>query len=223
MSSASSDISDDDVQVSINCQFVDLISKYKVVLNKSQVPKIKAEKEKAVAEMVKEYGKLFGKEISIKQLQKKIHNMKREVKKKIDKNVTGNKKIVLKDWEKTLISLLEVDKNPVFQKVPGAMSVGQGRAETSVCSTSSTSISADPPCTEERKCNKRPKVHLQLFESEETKNLGNTELQRLVLLEQLQLIRMQKEKEKLILEKLKQERKEEHDVVSEGSLTYFSL
>lgn len=45
---------------------------------------------------------------------------------------------------------------------------------------------------------KRQKDPLQLFETEETKNLGNAELQRLVL-EQLQLIHMEKEKEVVIL------------------------
>lgn len=34
-------------------------------------------------------------------------------------NKTGNKKIIFKPWEKMLMDLLEVEKNPVFNKIPG--------------------------------------------------------------------------------------------------------
>lgn len=44
-----------------------------------------------------------------------------------------------------------------------------------------------------------------LPETDETKNLNNSELQRLVLLEQLELIRIQKQRETMELEKAKKE------------------
>lgn len=71
-----------DEELCANYQLVELISKNRVVLNKSQVPKIKKEKEKAYLDFVKAYGKIFGKETTVKQLQKKIHNLKGELKKK---------------------------------------------------------------------------------------------------------------------------------------------
>ncbi|KAG8296009.1 hypothetical protein J6590_067124 [Homalodisca vitripennis] len=70
---------------------------------------------------------------------------------------------------------------------------------------------------------KKQKVQLQLFETEETKNLGNADLQRLVLLEQLQLMRMQKEKENIILAKLKQDEDQQTNVVHDAEKTYFNL
>ncbi|CAH1981405.1 unnamed protein product [Acanthoscelides obtectus] len=51
-------------------------------------------------------------------------------------------------------------------------------------------------------------------ETDETSNLCNTELQRLVLLEQLELIRVQKEKEKLLLEKLQKENGDQFEEIN---------
>lgn len=174
--------------------------------------------------LISEYGKVFGKETTVKKLQKKIHNLKGDLKKKNDKNATGNKKIVLKDWEKKLLMLLEVDTNPTFTKIPGAKSVGTPNDNAQSPGTSNSTTSVEQLS---RLCSstsgKRQKVQLQLFETEETKNLGNAELQRLVLLEQLQLIRMQKEKESIILEKLKRTEDQQLNVAEDGGKTYFSL
>ncbi|KAG5897870.1 hypothetical protein JTB14_024901 [Gonioctena quinquepunctata] len=42
-----------------------------------------------------------------------------------DKKATGNKKIILKDWEETLLEITDGDvQNPVFHKMPGAVSMG---------------------------------------------------------------------------------------------------
>ncbi|KAG8307398.1 hypothetical protein J6590_023169 [Homalodisca vitripennis] len=164
-------------------------------------PKLKKQKEQAYSKMImeygKEYGKVFGKEITIKKLQKKIYNLKGDLKKKNDRNATSNKKIVLKDWEKKLLMLFEVDKNPTFTTVPGAQSAGtrNDNAQSSSASASATCVEQlSTPCGSTS--GKRQKVQLQLNETEETKNLENADLQQLVLLEQLQLIRMQKEKER---------------------------
>jgi hypothetical protein len=45
--------------------------------------------------------------------------MKVEVKKIFDINRTGNRKIVMKPWEKLLLEMLEVENNPVFTRIPG--------------------------------------------------------------------------------------------------------
>lgn len=45
--------------------------------------------------------------------------MKNDIKKKVDTNATGNKRIVLKKWENELIDLMNKGTNPVFSKVPG--------------------------------------------------------------------------------------------------------
>lgn len=101
--------------------FVSILKKYRVLFNKSQLPKVKDEKEKALLEVMAEYQKQLGKMISEKQLRKKIQNMKTEIKKKTDKTATGNRKIILKGWEEDFLHLLSAEQNPVFNKVPGML------------------------------------------------------------------------------------------------------
>ncbi|KAG5893294.1 hypothetical protein JTB14_023504 [Gonioctena quinquepunctata] len=68
---------------------------------------------------------LFGKSITLKQLKKKIQNTKKELKKNTDKKATGNTKIIRKDWEKKLLEIIDGDvQNPVFHKIPRAVSMG---------------------------------------------------------------------------------------------------
>lgn len=225
-SSSESEVFEGDEELSANDQFVEVICKYPIIFNKSQVPQVKKEKEKVYLEIIKEYGKVFGKDISVKQLQKKLHNMKGDVKKKVDKNATGNKTIILKEWEKKLVTLLEGDKNPTFVKIPGALTAGTSTGTTTQTSASSsinTALVAKKSSVTTENSGKKQKLQLEPFETEETKNLGNAELQRLVLLEQLQLIRMQKEKESLILQKLQQQKELECNVFEEGGNTYLNL
>ena len=47
-----------------------------------------------------EYQQEIRKTISYKQLKKKVQNVKSEVINKINRTATGNKKIILKPWEK---------------------------------------------------------------------------------------------------------------------------
>nr|CAH7726517.1 unnamed protein product [Callosobruchus chinensis] len=51
------------------------------------------------------YQTIYGKSIIIGQLKKKIQNIKNELKKKTDMEANGNKKIVLKDWERNFWTL----------------------------------------------------------------------------------------------------------------------
>lgn len=92
-SSNESEDFEEDEELCANNHLVELICKNSVLLNKPQVPKIKKEEEKAYLDLVQAYGKIFGNETTVKQLQKKIHNLKGEFKKKSYKNATGNKKI----------------------------------------------------------------------------------------------------------------------------------
>ncbi|CAH1115886.1 unnamed protein product [Psylliodes chrysocephalus] len=131
--------------------------------------------------------------------------MKTELKKKTDKTATGNKKIVLNAWKKQLLALMEGQENPVFQKVPGAMSIGSVMEQPQP-STSETEEFIPPSPHVRPLPDKSPVTRRTKFkETDETSNLSNAELQRLVLLEQLELIRAQKEKEKLLLEKIQKE------------------
>ncbi|CAH1099688.1 unnamed protein product [Psylliodes chrysocephalus] len=189
-------------KISSNLKLMEILESYNIIFNKSQVPKIKEKKEQAYREIHQKYILQIGRDLTEKQLKKKIQNMNTELKKKTDKSATGNKKIVLNAWEKQLLVLMEGQENPVFQKVPGAMSIGSVM-EQPQSSTSKTEEFIPPPPHVRLLPDKSPVTRRTKFkETDEPLNLSNTELQRLILLEQLELIRVQKEKEKLLLEKI---------------------
>lgn len=95
------------------------IEKRPELLSKSQLPNEKAKKEKSLLEVVELYEVHLGLRISQQQLKKKINNMKSRLKKKTDKQKTGNKRITLHEWEKVLYKILEGDDNPTINKIPG--------------------------------------------------------------------------------------------------------
>lgn len=101
--------------------FVHKLKEHKIVLNKSQVPQVKAEKEAALTVLVQQYRDIFNVSLTTKQLAKKISNMKADTKKKFDINKTGNKPMIYKPWEKLFLEILDVQNNPVFKKIPGML------------------------------------------------------------------------------------------------------
>ncbi|CAH1114714.1 unnamed protein product [Psylliodes chrysocephalus] len=184
---------------------MEILESYNIIFNKSQVPKIKEKKEQAYKDIHQKYILQIGRDLTEKQLKKKIQNIKTELKKKTDKTATGNKKIVLNAWEKQLLVLMERQENPVFQKVPGAMSIGSVMEQPQPSTSKTEEFIPTPPHVRPLP-DKSPVTRRTKFkETDETSNLSNTELQLLVLLEQLELIRVQKEKEKILLEKIQKE------------------
>lgn len=61
-------------------KFVELLQKYKVVLEKSQVPTMKKAKENPLIKLQAEWKVVHGKAISVKQLSKKVNNIKTKIK-----------------------------------------------------------------------------------------------------------------------------------------------
>ncbi|KAL1493820.1 hypothetical protein ABEB36_009506 [Hypothenemus hampei] len=155
---------------------------------------------KAYIQIIKNYEINYGTTLTSDQLIKKINNMKSRLKTKTDINRTGNKKIVLKDWEIKLKVIIDGDRNPSLNKIPGS-----GLPPNPVPSGSPLH---DIPS---KKCKTVPKklaasrqsltAHTSSFteatstyETEETKNLSLPELQRLVLLKQLKVLTLKEEK-----------------------------
>lgn len=107
----------------ISCEsqlgFVHMLRDFPVLLSKSQTPAVRLSKSKALEAIKKQWELNFGSQITTSQMYKKINNMKSRLKKKTDINRTGNKKIVLQDWEKILLEIMEGDTNPVLTKIPG--------------------------------------------------------------------------------------------------------
>ena len=64
--------------------FVQKNRENRIILNKSQMPHIKLEKDAALNVLVEHYQEIFSVSITPKQLAKKISNMRNEVKKKFD-------------------------------------------------------------------------------------------------------------------------------------------
>ncbi|CAG9763592.1 unnamed protein product [Ceutorhynchus assimilis] len=89
-------------------------------------------------------------------------------------------------------------------------------------STSKSELPVPPPPHVKPLPVKSPATKKYKFkETEETSNLSNSELQRLVLFEQLELIRIQKEREKLLLEKIQNEKG--NNVEESNNLLYRNL
>lgn len=214
--------------------FVLILKKHKVLLEKSQVPAVKDKKKEASDKMLQELRQKNALEMTEDQLRKKLNNMKQAIKKKTDKNATGNKKIVLSEWEKEFLSLLD-EENPVLCRIPGksatiflldvyhsttfvyvgAASVGADfpvistkpelkREETSALVSYDTVVSnktdviisagnkrvLPPPPPPEHKKKRKAEDVISLNETAETKELSLAQLQRLVLLKQLELINL---------------------------------
>ncbi|KAG8281910.1 hypothetical protein J6590_049974 [Homalodisca vitripennis] len=204
--------------------FVKILSENTVLLEKSRVPKVLLEKKKAWETLCSTYSQTTGNEVNATQMNKMLQNMKTKIKKKSDVKATGNKKIKLREWEKMLLALLGEAENPVFTKVPGSFAAGACQS-TSVEATRNDSsdewknlaaaaiaITTQPHESEPEKklrtqadnsytrpANKK----LLAYETGETKDLNTPQLQRLVLLQQLELQKIQIEKEKIELQKLK--------------------
>ncbi|KAL1488649.1 hypothetical protein ABEB36_014449 [Hypothenemus hampei] len=138
---------------------------------------------------------------------KKVNNMKTRMKAKTDKNNTGNKAIKMCEWEKILFEALQGDVNPTVSKTPdpqkenlqrpSSFEVLQNEAASS-SSTFNSSICLSLPLPPPRK-----KALITSFkETEETRGLTTVELQSLVLMEQLQTLRIQREYYNLKIKKL---------------------
>ncbi|XP_064643398.1 uncharacterized protein LOC135497575 [Lineus longissimus] len=136
--------------------------------------------------------------------------MKTDVKSKTDVLKTGNKPICLKDWEKLLLKLFNAEANPSFTRVEGGLSVGVAQKKTSKTAATGSVESDDQgqvASTRKSGASKRSRpIDIDALippkpektqksslssETEETAKLTTQELQRLVLVEQLKLVRMQ--------------------------------
>lgn len=212
--------SDEKDELNRQLSFVTVLQRFPVLLNKSQTPVIKQQKGAALVSFCKEYRNTVGINICEDQVRKKINNMKTDIKKKTDFKRTGNKKIILKKWEEQFLELLNNGgNNPVVSQVPGACSAGLPsmetkadttdepntssavhnsnfhRSENELSNSSSNSSIRISNISHTNVATKASGVNKNRFnETEETRSLSTVELQRLVLLEQLKLIRMQQEK-----------------------------
>lgn len=187
----SDDFVEDQIEEDRQLAFVVALSNYTVLLQKSQKPETKDLKAKAMSNFKAELERTSGSVVDMNKVAKKIANMKKTVKDKSDKSKTGNKKIVLKPWETKMLQLLQADINPVFNKLAKSMSCGiltpsntirddQQAGSSSFSSRISNSQFQTPPSL------KRKRLPA---ETKETEQWSNNELQRQVMLEQLNYYR----------------------------------
>ncbi|CAG9770221.1 unnamed protein product [Ceutorhynchus assimilis] len=186
--------------------FISILRDFPILLSKSQTPAVRLSKSKAAELIKKQWALNYGSQITTNQLYKKINNMKLRLKKKTDIIRTENKKIILHDWEKVLVDIMEGDTNPVLTKVQGALSVGVELPKSNHDDPIPTpSTSASEMCTANRVANtdnedhqpkKRKHNKVSPLEKYETDamQLSNNELQRLVLLKQLKVLDMKEKK-----------------------------
>ena len=91
------------------------------MLEKSQTPANKVKKELALEVIINALCNETGKKYAAKTMSKKIAFVKSRLKMKSDINRTGNKQIKLNDSEKKLLHLMDVDRNPIFNKIEGKL------------------------------------------------------------------------------------------------------
>lgn len=77
-----------------------LLKEEPFLINISQISSVKTAKIFAMCRLIKSYEKSFGKPEQVKK-----HNIK-----EVDRNATGNKKIVLKPWKEELLKVLIAEK-----------------------------------------------------------------------------------------------------------------
>lgn len=200
--------------------FVDALKGNSVVLNRSLSAKLVLDKEKAWADIRVKYEKSVGKKTTLEQLKKMLNNMKTEIKKKTDKNQTGNRKIKLQMWEKDFLNILDQYEKPVIMKIPGAASVGIQSKSDDGSSGVCISLTNNTQYTEPEKEvttqtahapeDLRKSLKRKTKDTDETCKLSTGELQRLVLNEQLLLIRLQMQREEIKMkrEQIKLKREE---------------
>ncbi|KAK7788539.1 hypothetical protein R5R35_009780 [Gryllus longicercus] len=132
--------------------------------------------------------------------------MKSRVKSKTDLSKTGNRPIILKDWEKKMYALMYEESNPSLNRLPGAVSAGVSETKTEAEEAASPPTTSIPTSSAVYQGRPQPitAVRNRKEESDETRHLSLEELQRIVLLEQLEVFKLKKEK--LLWEKQMRER-----------------
>ncbi|OXA40691.1 uncharacterized protein LOC118439255 [Folsomia candida] len=185
--------------------FITMLKDYKVLLSKSQVPSVKEKKAKATTEFLAALQEKLMLTYTKATLSKKISRMKTDVKNKCDANRTGNKKLNLKLWENVMAELIGAETNPSIAQIQGAASVGVSvrvarpliPSPPLLLDSENTAELIVPPA-------KRPSLNtvkrktgddvLKSLETDDTKLLSLTQLQRLVLLEQLKVLNMKRQR-----------------------------
>lgn len=99
--------------------FVEIIKHYPIIFEKSMLPETRKRKMDAMIHIRSRYESKFGVRLTDGQLTKKIFNMRSRLRNKTDLKRTGNKTIILKDWEKQLYGLMQGESNPTINQVQG--------------------------------------------------------------------------------------------------------
>ncbi|KAL1492431.1 hypothetical protein ABEB36_010683 [Hypothenemus hampei] len=152
------------------------VKEHAIIIDKGKTPSITQRKNASLKLLVEEFQKKFGKPTNVKKLLKQINNLKTAVKFSL--------------LETAMQHAMQGDNsgsNPVLKKLDGKIAV-----------ESSTSTSEFLPSMPKRPPSPTPQLRkhsiLNKYETDETKKLTNAELQRLVLLEELQLVHLKKKK-----------------------------
>lgn len=110
----------------------------------------------------------------------------------------------MKDWERDLLLLLSQEDNPVFHKVPGATSIEE-KLQSIEDFEDQLALPSTSPCRDAGSLSRKSLTSIYIrprlkkvgsYETEETKDMSLPQLQRVVLLKNLELQNLQIQKEK---------------------------
>ncbi|KAK7870657.1 hypothetical protein R5R35_009218 [Gryllus longicercus] len=162
--------------------FVSILKDHRILFEKSQLPSSRRKKAEVLTEAAEKYRVRFGKEITTRQLSKTISNLKDRVKKKTDVLQTRNRKMKLKDWEKDYLKLINGDTNPTVTRIEDFTRTLQENGAT----ISASMIFEDGTSMYEEVTPVKGKRNVN--------RLSNAELQRLVYIQQLEVLLLKKRK-----------------------------
>ncbi|XP_064639575.1 uncharacterized protein LOC135495090 [Lineus longissimus] len=148
-----SDFNDEEIAETSECKqttFVRIVKDYPILLSKSQTPVVKKQKAAAMKKLIAEYQQRSGIQMTEKQVNKKLNNMKTDLRTKADRTATGNKPIELKKWEADLLDLIDAESNPTLSGNPGGMSVGLGTRRSSSVMLSRSTPDVEVPTNRHR-------------------------------------------------------------------------
>lgn len=88
------------------------------LLSKQQTPEMKKKKDEAMRLVTQSCLDKYQKDLTSKQVKRKLDNLKSRLKSKIDRNKTGNKPISLNSADELLMELLDGTSNPSITQLP---------------------------------------------------------------------------------------------------------
>lgn len=181
--------------------FLKLLSQNPVVVDDSTTPTTFYAKKAAWNIITNEYALETGQRVPSKRLMTFLTDLKTSLFVK-ELRINSDLSVFFKDWQEDLQKILAQEENPVFKTIRNRDSAGSNEIQTS----GNNNVDIAQKTTSQNMTTQIEKEKDETgmqYETDETKDMTTAQLQRAVLLQKLELQRIQIEKEKILLQNLK--------------------